>query len=79
MKSEQNLDEVLKKSTEGALLRIVSILGPQSSGKSTLLNGIFDSNFTVMSRHSRQQTTRGIEQPASFFSSLIFGLNFSPS
>ena len=39
----------------------VSIIGPQSSGKSTLLNRLFDTNFDVMSTDKgRGQTTKGI-------------------
>eukprot|EP00834_Sanchytrium_tribonematis_P004964 NODE_273_length_11040_cov_1.244036.p3 type:complete len:447 gc:universal NODE_273_length_11040_cov_1.244036:8331-6991(-) len=38
---------------------LLSIVGSQSSGKSTLLNELFNLNFSVM-QSSRQQTTRGI-------------------
>ena len=39
---------------------VMGIIGAQSSGKSTLLNAMFDSNFRVMvSKERRQQTTRG--------------------
>ena len=39
----------------------VSIIGPQSSGKSTLLNRLFDTNFDVMATDKgRGQTTKGI-------------------
>mmetsp|Transcript_31965 Transcript_31965/g.51629 ORF Transcript_31965/g.51629 Transcript_31965/m.51629 type:complete len:541 (+) Transcript_31965:53-1675(+) len=39
----------------------VSILGPQSSGKSTLLNAIFNTNFPVLQPvGGRTQTTKGI-------------------
>ncbi|PJF20174.1 Protein SEY1 [Paramicrosporidium saccamoebae] len=41
-------------------LHIVAILGPQSSGKSTLLNGLFQTGFKVMDETIRRQTTRGI-------------------
>eukprot|EP01134_Creolimax_fragrantissima_P007772 CFRG7772T1 len=39
---------------------VVSILGPQSGGKSTLLNLLFNVNFQVMDESSRQQTTKGL-------------------
>jgi hypothetical protein len=40
---------------------IVSILGPQSSGKSTLINSIFDTSFEIMdSSRGRYQCTKGI-------------------
>ncbi|XP_049851445.1 protein SEY1 homolog [Schistocerca gregaria] len=40
---------------------IVAILGAQSSGKSTLLNELFGTNFDVMNaRSGRYQTTRGV-------------------
>ena len=42
--------------------RTVAVIGCQSSGKSTLLNLLFDTKFDVMdaSTGSRQQTTKGI-------------------
>jgi hypothetical protein len=39
---------------------VVSIFGSQSSGKSTLLNELFGTNFQVMSSTQREQTTKGI-------------------
>lgn len=39
---------------------IVSILGPQSGGKSTLLNMLFNTSFVVMDETRRQQTTKGV-------------------
>eukprot|EP01083_Nonionella_stella_P314687 1134646_1 len=40
---------------------IISIMGPQSSGKSTLLNKLFGSNFEVMDHtRGRHQVTTGI-------------------
>ncbi|KAL0230183.1 hypothetical protein PCE1_003745 [Barthelona sp. PCE] len=40
---------------------MLSIIGPQSSGKSTLLNQLYDTNFQVMnSSAGRKQTTKGI-------------------
>lgn len=38
---------------------IVSILGPQSGGKSTLLNMLFYTKFVIMDESRRQQTTKG--------------------
>ncbi len=39
----------------------IAIIGPQSSGKSTLLNKLFDTNFEVMSNSvGRGQTTKGV-------------------
>lgn len=40
--------------------RIVSVFGSQSTGKSTLLNNLFNTNFDVMDEINRQQTTKGI-------------------
>lgn len=39
---------------------ICAVLGSQSTGKSTLLNRLFGTNFDVMNERSRQQTTKGI-------------------
>ncbi|KAL9248871.1 ROOT HAIR DEFECTIVE 3 homolog 1-like protein [Drosera capensis] len=48
-------------SAHGFLYAIVSIIGPQSSGKSTLLNYLFGTNFRVMNAsQGRSQTTKGI-------------------
>ena len=39
----------------------IAIIGAQSSGKSTLLNKLFDTNFEIMSADKgRGQTTKGI-------------------
>lgn len=40
--------------------RIISVFGSQSTGKSTLLNHLFNTNFDVMDEVNRQQTTKGI-------------------
>lgn len=40
--------------------RIISVFGSQSTGKSTLLNHLFSTNFDVMDEVNRQQTTKGI-------------------
>jgi protein SEY1 len=39
---------------------LVSVFGSQSTGKSTLLNYLFGTNFGVMNEEERQQTTKGI-------------------
>eukprot|EP01130_Rhizamoeba_saxonica_P011959 TRINITY_DN4997_c0_g1_i1.p1 TRINITY_DN4997_c0_g1~~TRINITY_DN4997_c0_g1_i1.p1 ORF type:complete len:764 (-),score=183.00 TRINITY_DN4997_c0_g1_i1:33-2324(-) len=39
---------------------LVAILGAQSSGKSTLLNHLFGTDFIVMNQHVRTRTTEGI-------------------
>ncbi|KAF4581980.1 Protein SEY1 [Ophiocordyceps camponoti-floridani] len=39
---------------------LVSVFGSQSTGKSTLLNHLFGTDFSVMSETERRQTTKGI-------------------
>lgn len=39
---------------------MISVFGSQSTGKSTLLNGLFHTKFDVMNETKRQQTTKGI-------------------
>ncbi|KAF8575097.1 root hair defective 3 GTP-binding protein [Ramaria rubella] len=39
---------------------VVAVFGSQSTGKSTLLNGLFGTTFDVMDETKRQQTTKGI-------------------
>ncbi|CAG8471770.1 8937_t:CDS:10 [Scutellospora calospora] len=39
---------------------MVAVFGSQSTGKSTLLNRLFGTNFDVMSESARRQTTKGI-------------------
>lgn len=39
---------------------IISVFGSQSTGKSTLLNQLFGTQFGVMSEEERRQTTKGI-------------------
>lgn len=39
---------------------VVSVFGSQSTGKSTLLNHLFGTDFNVMDETARQQTTKGI-------------------
>jgi hypothetical protein len=47
-------------SSVGNNYHIISVFGSQSTGKSTLLNKLFNTNFDVMNESRRQQTTRGI-------------------
>lgn len=45
----------------GTNYNTTAIIGPQSTGKSTLLNLLFDTNFAVMnSSNGRGQTTKGV-------------------
>ncbi|CAN6614611.1 protein Sey1p [Trichomonascus vanleenenianus] len=44
----------------GLNYHVVSVFGSQSTGKSTLLNALFSTQFQVMNETSRQQTTKGI-------------------
>ncbi|KAI0397174.1 RHD3/Sey1 [Xylariaceae sp. FL0594] len=39
---------------------LISVFGSQSTGKSTLLNNLFGTEFNVMSETERRQTTKGI-------------------
>ena len=39
---------------------LISVFGSQSTGKSTLLNNLFGTQFSVMSEYERRQTTKGI-------------------
>ena len=39
---------------------LISVFGSQSTGKSTLLNHLFKTEFSVMSETQRRQTTKGI-------------------
>ncbi|KAK2863643.1 Dynamin-like GTPase that mediates homotypic ER fusion [Arthroderma sp. PD_2] len=39
---------------------LISVFGSQSTGKSTLLNTLFGTDFSVMSETERRQTTKGI-------------------
>ncbi|KAL5757472.1 hypothetical protein ACOSP7_020083 [Xanthoceras sorbifolium] len=51
----------IKLSECGLSYAVVSIMGPQSSGKSTLLNNLFNTNFREMDAFKgRSQTTKGI-------------------
>lgn len=47
-------------SESGLNYHLVSVFGSQSTGKSTLLNALFNTEFGVMDEKSRGQTTKGI-------------------
>lgn len=50
-------EEVIR---QGFNYHIISVFGSQSTGKSTLLNALFGTEFGVMSETERRQTTKGI-------------------
>ncbi|ERN19822.1 protein ROOT HAIR DEFECTIVE 3 [Amborella trichopoda] len=53
--------KTVKLGESGLSYAVVSIMGPQSSGKSTLLNNLFHTNFREMNAFKgRSQTTKGI-------------------
>ncbi|ERN01546.1 protein ROOT HAIR DEFECTIVE 3 isoform X1 [Amborella trichopoda] len=53
--------KAVKMGERGLSYAVVSIMGPQSSGKSTLLNHLFGTNFREMDAFKgRSQTTKGI-------------------
>nr|XP_016468783.1 PREDICTED: protein ROOT HAIR DEFECTIVE 3-like isoform X1 [Nicotiana tabacum] len=57
----ENFIKEVKLAECGLSYAIVSIMGPQSSGKSTLLNHLFGTNFREMDAYKgRSQTTKGI-------------------
>ncbi|OJJ49844.1 hypothetical protein ASPZODRAFT_128382 [Penicilliopsis zonata CBS 506.65] len=49
-----------KVSPAGFNYHLISVFGSQSTGKSTLLNNLFGTHFSVMSELERRQTTKGI-------------------
>jgi hypothetical protein len=49
-----------KVSNAGFNYHLISVFGSQSTGKSTLLNHLFGTEFGVMSESDRRQTTKGI-------------------
>ncbi|XP_022715425.1 protein ROOT HAIR DEFECTIVE 3 homolog 2-like isoform X2 [Durio zibethinus] len=56
-----NFMRTTKLSNCGLSYAVVAIMGPQSSGKSTLLNHLFHTNFREMDAYrGRSQTTKGI-------------------
>ena len=59
----QNLNAYLaldKVAQSGFNYHLISVFGSQSTGKSTLLNQLFGTDFGVMSEQDRRQTTKGI-------------------
>ncbi|KAL7269082.1 Dynamin-like GTPase that mediates homotypic ER fusion [Rhizina undulata] len=46
--------------TAGFSYHVVAVFGSQSTGKSTLLNHLFGTRFSVMDETARRQTTKGI-------------------
>ncbi|ENY62327.1 protein SEY1, putative [Entamoeba histolytica HM-1:IMSS-A] len=58
---EEFIQENTKFKELGFNYNMLSILGPQNSGKSTLLNYLFDTDFAVLNeKNGRQRTTRGV-------------------
>lgn len=49
-----------KVTSSGFNYHLISVFGSQSTGKSTLLNHLFGTDFGVMSEEERRQTTKGI-------------------
>jgi hypothetical protein len=49
-----------KVAQSGFNYHLISVFGSQSTGKSTLLNALFETEFSVMSEAERRQTTKGI-------------------
>ena len=46
---------------KGLNYSLMAVFGPQSSGKSTLLNALFETRFTTMNMvHGRYQVTKGV-------------------
>ncbi|KAK2752444.1 Dynamin-like GTPase that mediates homotypic ER fusion [Arachnomyces sp. PD_36] len=58
-----NLSKYLSKehvTPAGFNYHLISVFGSQSTGKSTLLNHLFGTQFSVMAERERRQTTKGI-------------------
>ncbi|KAJ1679346.1 Dynamin-like GTPase that mediates homotypic ER fusion, partial [Spiromyces aspiralis] len=71
----QYLSDVWKLEDNGFDYNIVAVFGSQSSGKSTLLNRLFGTEFEVMSTERRRQTTKGIWADKSTYKSNIIVLD----
>ncbi|KAJ8324474.1 Dynamin-like GTPase that mediates homotypic ER fusion [Batrachochytrium dendrobatidis] len=54
------LDDRWNLSDQGFDYNVVAVFGSQSTGKSTLLNRLFNAQFDVMDETERRQTTKGI-------------------
>lgn len=52
--------DVWKLGNQGFNYNVVAVFGSQSTGKSTLLNSLFGTDFSVMENQERRQTTKGI-------------------
>lgn len=52
--------QLTKTAQAGFNYHLISVFGSQSTGKSTLLNHLFGTEFGVMSESERRQTTKGI-------------------
>ena len=65
---------------DAANFAVVSIMGPQSSGKSTLMNQLFGTPFAVMdSAQGRSQTTKGAWLSTSANNTLVLDLQGTDS
>lgn len=63
LSSNTNLNSYLQNehvAEAGFNYHLISVFGSQSTGKSTLLNHLFGTEFSVMSETERRQTTKGI-------------------
>lgn len=52
--------QLTKTAQSGFNYHLISVFGSQSTGKSTLLNHLFGTQFGVMAENERRQTTKGI-------------------
>jgi len=79
----ESLDKYLDEigvSRIGLDYHVISVIGCQSSGKSTLLNNLFKTNFVTMNdMKGRQQTTKGIHASFNDKKILIFDIEGSDS
>ncbi|KAL7799696.1 root hair defective 3 GTP-binding protein [Trichoderma ceciliae] len=55
-----NYLQTMRVAEAGFNYHLISVFGSQSTGKSTLLNHLFGTTFSVMSETERRQTTKGI-------------------
>ncbi|PVV05039.1 hypothetical protein BB560_000449 [Smittium megazygosporum] len=60
LKMSEYMKDRWKLYSNGFDFDVVAILGSQSTGKSTLLNALFKTDFDVLRQGKRQQTTKGI-------------------
>jgi len=56
----ESMKNVWKLDENGFNYHVLSIFGSQSTGKSTLLNKLFNTKFQIMNEENRKQTTKGI-------------------